>query len=103
MMCRRVCGEHFFRCLKLTCPKLISFVDLPQTELICPKLTLSSCRQTAAVAPLLLVGAHESFASKNEGELVLVVGGSGGIGQFAIYDLLQRGYKVRACIHAIQA
>ena len=52
------------------------------------------------MAPLLLVDAHESFASKNEGELVLVVGGSGGIGQFAIYDLLQRGYKVRACIHA---
>lgn len=52
--------------------------------------------QTASVAPILLgAWGAEALPAKGNGELVLVVGATGGIGQFASYELLQRGYKVR--------
>jgi len=53
--------------------------------------------QTAAAAPLVFWRALNSqpVAAEGKGDLVLVVGATGGIGQYAIFDLLSRGYKVR--------
>jgi NADPH:quinone reductase-like Zn-dependent oxidoreductase len=53
--------------------------------------------QTAAAAPLVFWSALNSqpVAAEGKGDLVLVVGATGGIGQYAIFDLLSRGYKVR--------
>lgn len=53
-----------------------------------------SWQQSAAAAPLLFGCGLSADAAAGKGQLVLVVGATGGIGQFACYDLLQRGYKV---------
>ena len=50
--------------------------------------------QTALVTPLVFGSVAGTDAAEGSGELVLVVGATGGIGQFACYDLLQRGYRV---------
>jgi hypothetical protein len=62
--------------------------------------TASSARralilQTAAAASSLLAADTSALAADGKGEVVLVVGATGGIGQYATFNLLQRGYKVR--------
>lgn len=50
----------------------------------------------AAAATLVQIPLESTaLAADGKGELVLVAGATGGIGQYAVYDLLQRGYKVR--------
>ena len=49
--------------------------------------------QTAASVPVLLAGAQQAGAA--ESGTVLVLGASGGIGQYVCAELLRRGYKVR--------
>ena len=58
--------------------------------------------QTAIAAPLVLGSAARGEAAAGKQELVLVVGATGGIGQYAIFDLLNRGYKVRGITRRAQ-
>mmetsp|Transcript_34980 Transcript_34980/g.51226 ORF Transcript_34980/g.51226 Transcript_34980/m.51226 type:complete len:357 (+) Transcript_34980:49-1119(+) len=54
-----------------------------------------SLLQKVAASPLLFGTGLSALAADGKGELVLVVGATGAIGQYAIFDLLERGYKVR--------
>lgn len=49
--------------------------------------------QTAAALPMLLAGAQGAAAAP--GGTVLVLGASGGIGQYVCQELLRKGYRVR--------
>jgi hypothetical protein len=49
--------------------------------------------QTAAAVPVLLAGAQQASAA--ESGTVLVLGASGGIGQYVCTELLKKGYRVR--------
>ena len=49
---------------------------------------------TAATMPLLLSGLSQKAVAAS-GDVVLVLGAAGGIGQYVCGELLQRGYRVR--------
>ena len=51
--------------------------------------------QAVVASATILPFDSAALAADGKDELVLVVGATGGIGQYAVFDLLGRGYKVR--------
>ena len=66
------------------------------------RILLCVSAQTVIAAPLVLGSAAHGEAVAGKQELVLVVGATGGIGQYALFDLLKRGYKVRGITRRAQ-